>query len=114
MYCNTAFPKRRGTDEPHLGSANARFMLVSGYFSHRSLLDRRNGWRRWRKEKDWVLFASLVIFLTIVYKYDLHHCSDDVKSIVLRCIAGFTEHATILGVCKKFKAQLEKVKFEKA
>lgn len=69
-------------------------------------------WRKWLKVKGQVLFASLVIFLAIVYNFDLYHCDDDMKSIFLRYIAGFTGNAVILGACEKFKVKLEKAKFD--
>jgi len=69
-------------------------------------------WKRWIKAKDWILFGCLVVFLAITYNYDLYRCGDDVKSIALRCIAGFAGNAVVLGVCEHFQEALKRIKLD--
>ena len=69
-------------------------------------------WRQWMKGKNVLLFICLVIFLAIVYNFDLYHTGDDVKSILLRCIAGFTGNAVILATCEWYKDALERIKLD--
>lgn len=70
-------------------------------------------WKKQSGVKNWVLFICLIIFLAIVYNYDLYRCGDDLKSIALRCAAGFAGNVVVLSNCEKFKDFLEKAKLAK-
>lgn len=70
-------------------------------------------WKKWLSAKNTVLFVCLVIFLGIVYNYDLYHCGDDIRSIAFRCVSGFTGNIVILSVCECFKDVFRKVKLDK-
>jgi fucose 4-O-acetylase-like acetyltransferase len=64
----------------------------------------------WPKAEKIVATLSLIVFVAIIYNYDLYHCGDDLISIGLRCIAGFTGNFVLLWVCQKYKKQLAKAK----
>ena len=71
-------------------------------------------WKHWwPKVKDITLFLCLVIFLAIVFNYDLYHTGDDLVSISLRCIAGFAGNAILLGICRKYAEVLNKLRIDK-
>ncbi len=64
----------------------------------------------WNSSKSIMVFVSIVVFLAIVYNYDLYHCGDDLTSIVLRCIAGFTGNLVLFNTIEKFRSTLIKAK----
>lgn len=68
------------------------------------------GKKYWERYKEYILFVCLLIFLIIVYNYDLYHCGDDLISIVLRCIAGFTGNAVIIYTLGKYENMISKTK----
>lgn len=60
-------------------------------------------WKRWWiKIANVVYFICLVVFLVIIFNYDLYHTDDGLVSICIRAIAGFTGNAVILAVCRKY------------
>ena len=67
-----------------------------------------NKW--WPKVRNIVAVLSLMVFIAIIYNYDLYHCGDDLISIGLRCIAGFTGNFVLLWVCQRYEKQLDKAK----
>ena len=64
----------------------------------------------WPKAENTVAVLSLIVFVAIIYNYDLYHCGDDLISIGLRCIAGFTGNFVLLWVCQRYEKQLVKAK----
>lgn len=71
-------------------------------------------WKRgYSKIADFVVFISLVIFLAIVYNYDLYRCEDNLVSIVLRCIAGFTGNVVLLWFSRQYKDLLKRIKLDR-
>ena len=72
-----------------------------------------NWWKRcWTKVENTVLFLCLLVFLGIVFNYDLYHTGDGIVSIVLRAIAGFTGNAIILAVCCKYESSLCRIRVD--
>lgn len=70
-------------------------------------------WKQWwLKSANGITFICLVIFLAIVFNFDLYHTGDGIISIAMRCIAGFTGNAVILVVCEKYESILSKVKID--
>ncbi len=53
---------------------------------------------------------SLVVFLGIVFNFDLYHASDNLLGISLRCLAGFTGNAVLLRLCSTYKVCLQRMK----
>ncbi len=73
-----------------------------------------NLWKPYIKRFSKVLFfACLVVFLSIVFNYDLYHCEDDLLSILLRCIAGFTGNAVIYCTISRYREFFTKLKTDK-
>lgn len=71
-------------------------------------------WRqRYYKIANFVVFLSIVTFLAIIYNYDLYHCEDDLISIVIRCIAGFTGNVVLLWFSKQYEDMLKKIKLDR-
>ena len=71
-------------------------------------------WKQcWSKIKDTAIFVCLVVFCAIVFKFDLYHADDNVLSIMIRCIAGFTGNAVLLTVCEKHEEVLNKAMLDK-
>ena len=64
----------------------------------------------WPNAENTVAALSIIVFVAIIYNYDLYHCGDDLISIGLRCIAGFTGNFVLLWVCQRYEKQLDKAK----
>ena len=78
-----------------------------GWLAHRT----ENWWKQWwPKTENLVAAVTISTFLAIIYNYDLYHCPDDLKSIVLRCIAGFTGNFVLLWICNKYETVLARAK----
>ena len=56
--------------------------------------------------------VCLLVFLYIIFKYDLYHSSDDVFYIALRCIAGFAGNMILFKLCLVYAQVLCKAKLE--
>ena len=67
---------------------------------------------KWYKYKNVVVFFSLALFLTIVYNYDLYHCDDNILSIALRMVAGFTGNIVLYNTIDKFKNIINKIELD--
>lgn len=61
------------------------------------------------KYSSLVEFVAIVCFSAIVFNYDLYHCEDDLISIALRCIAGFSGNIVLLWIANKYKDDFERV-----
>ena len=73
---------------------------------------------KWWKQKpqklyNQMVFVSLVLFLAIVFNYDLYHCDDGLTSISLRIVAGFSGNLVVFSICREYTALLEKFKLDK-
>ena len=67
-------------------------------------------WKQWwPKVSGIVVTISLIIFLAIVYNFDLYHAQDNLIGISLRCIAGFAGNLVLLWVCSKYKDGLNRL-----
>lgn len=72
-----------------------------------------NWWKQWwSKWAGTFVFIALVIFLSIVFNYDLYHSDNGLIAIVLRCIAGFTGNLVIYQVCGEYGRTLERMKVD--
>lgn len=70
-------------------------------------------WKRWwKKAQPIVLFACLIIYLAIVFNFDLYHSADNAINIAMRLIAGFTGNAVLLAVCGKYEDVLSKARLD--
>lgn len=68
-------------------------------------------WKQWwPRVENAIAEATIIIFVAIIYNYDLYHCPDDLLSIALRCIAGLTGDFVLLWICKKYETVLAKAK----
>ena len=73
-----------------------------------------NWWRKSaQKFENTVAFLCLIVFLGIVFNFDLYHTSDGVMSIAARVIAGFTGNVIILVICSKYEPILRRIKLDK-
>ena len=61
------------------------------------------------KYSSLIEFVAIVGFSAIVFNYDLYHCEDDLISIALRCIAGFSGNIVLLWIANKYKDDFERV-----
>lgn len=65
-------------------------------------------WKQWwPKISNISVTIALVIFLAVVFNYDLYNSPDNLKGITLRCIAGFTGNLVLLKVCRKYEDVLD-------
>lgn len=69
------------------------------------------GWWRqwWPKVSNVVVAIALIVFLAIVFNYDLYHAPDNLIGITFRCIAGFTGNLVMLWCCGKYERLLDKL-----
>ncbi len=71
-----------------------------------------NVWKPyWQNLKNHVVFISFIIFLAIIFNYDLYHCEDGLLSIMLRCITGFAGNLVLYNTVERFQEILSKIKF---
>ncbi len=64
----------------------------------------------WAKVSNIAVAVALIIFLAIVFNYDLYHAPDNLTGIGLRCIAGFTGNLVLLWCCSKYEDKLAGMK----
>ena len=68
-------------------------------------------WRQWwPKVSNMVVATALMIFLAIVFNYDLYHAPDNLIGVALRCVSGFTGNLVLLWCCSKYKDKLTRLK----
>jgi fucose 4-O-acetylase-like acetyltransferase len=71
-------------------------------------------WKQiWAKCDKVINFICLVVFLAIVFNYDLYRCGDDIISIILRFIAGFAGNVILLCAIRKHESIHTKLKADK-
>lgn len=67
----------------------------------------------WRKIANTVYFICLIVFLGIVFNFDLYHTGDGLVSIAMRAAAGFAGNGVILAVCSEYENILGKLRLDK-
>ena len=71
-----------------------------------------NWWKNWWPKVSNIFVAlALIVFLAIVYNYDLYHAPDTIIGIALRCLAGFAGNLVLLWCCGKYEGQLANMNF---
>ena len=64
-------------------------------------------WRKWwGKASNTLYFISFLIFLAIVFNFDLYHADDEIVSIIVRAVVGFVGNLVIIAICNKYKSAL--------
>lgn len=70
-------------------------------------------WKQWwSKVENTVVFLCLIVFLAIVFNFDLYHTGDGIVSIAIRAMAGFTGNAVLLAVCGKYESILSRIRLD--
>ena len=70
-----------------------------------------NIWKhKWTKLKELVFFFCIVVFLVIVFNYDLYNSEDTIKSIILRLVSGFSGNAVLFNLVNKFEPVFQNLK----
>ena len=71
-----------------------------------------NWWKQWwPKVCNAAVAIALIVFLAIVFNYDLYHAQDNLIGIVLRCIAGLTGNCVLLWFCRQYREKLAELQF---
>ena len=71
-------------------------------------------WKKvWKCISEYIVFFALLVFASIVFNYDLYHCEDDVLSIVLRLVAGYSGNLVVLWLCEKHEFEMNKIRMPK-
>ena len=71
-------------------------------------------WKQWwLKTGNTITFFCLIVFLAIVFNFDLYQTDDRIVSIAMRAIAGFTGNAVLLVTCGRYTELLSKIKVDK-
>ena len=67
-------------------------------------------WKQWWPKVSSIIIAiALIVFLAIIFNYDLYHAPDNLIGIALRCIAGFNGNLVLLWCCSKYEGQLNRL-----
>ena len=67
-------------------------------------------WKQWWPKVSSIIIAiALIVFLAIIFNYDLYHAPDNLIGIALRCIAGFNGNLVLLWYCSKYEGQLNRL-----
>ena len=92
-----------------------KFILYYSVFYGSGWLIRKtqDTWKRFiDKYSSLIAFVAIVCFSAIVFNYDLYHCEDNLISIALRCIAGFSGNIVLLWVADNYKEIFERVRLD--
>jgi hypothetical protein len=63
--------------------------------------------------KNSLIFICFILFLAIVFNYDLYRCEDNLISIILRFIAGLTGNVIVFWFANKYQNLFLQVHLEK-
>ncbi len=81
-----------------------------GWLAHKT----EEWWKQWwPKTSNVVVAVALVVFLSIVYSFDLYHAPDNLAGITFRCVAGFTGNLVLLWVCCRYEDALSKIRVDR-
>lgn len=71
----------------------------------------KNYWESfWPVIRNGTLFICLIVFVSIVFNYDIYHTDDRLISIIMRCLAGFSGNAFLVAICHEYNRYFEKCK----
>lgn len=65
------------------------------------------------KNKEIINFICVVIYIAIIYNFDLYRCTDNILSITLRIVSALTGNLILISLCFEFTENFERWKINR-